>query len=118
MKLATACGLNTASVSMTRAAQTDVLLIERFDRTHTKDGWTQHAVAALPIIGLDEMLARYASYEDLAEIIRHRFTDPKEPLKVLYGRICFDVLSGNTEDHARNHAAFWGGRMPTLTACI
>lgn len=116
MKLATACGLNAAPVSMTRAAQKDVLLIERFDRTHTKDGWTRHAmVSALTMLGLDEMMARYASYEDLAELIRHRFTDPKDTLKELYGRICFNVLCGNTDDHARNHAAFWNGRMLTLT---
>lgn len=116
MKLATACGLNAAPVSMTRAAHKDVLLIERFDRTHTRDGWTRYAmVSALTMLGLDEMMARYASYEDLAELIRHRFTDPKDTLKELYGRICFNVLCGNTDDHARNHAAFWDGRMLTLT---
>ncbi|QXC49425.1 type II toxin-antitoxin system HipA family toxin [Agrobacterium salinitolerans] len=116
MKLAAACGINAAPVSITRAAHKDVLLIERFDRTHTKDGWTRHAmVSALTILGLDEMMARYASYEDLAELIRHRFTDPKDTLKELYGRICFNVLCGNTDDHARNHAAFWDGRMLTLT---
>lgn len=116
MKLATACRLNAAPVSMTRAAHKDVLLIERFDRTHKQDGWTRRAmVSALTMLGLDEMMARYASYEDLAELIRHRFTDPKDTLKELYGRICFNVLCGNTDDHARNHAAFWDGRMLTLT---
>ncbi|ACS60026.1 MULTISPECIES: type II toxin-antitoxin system HipA family toxin [Rhizobium] len=116
MKLAAACGLNAASVAMTRAAQKDLLLIERFDRTHTTDGWRRHAmVSALTMLGLDEMMARYASYEDLAELIRRRFTAPKDTLKELYGRICFNVLCGNTDDHARNHAAFWDGRMLTLT---
>jgi serine/threonine-protein kinase HipA len=116
MKLASACGLNAASVSITRAAHKDVLLIERFDRRHTKDGWTRQAmVSALTMLGLDEMMARYASYEDLAELIRHRYTAPKDTLKELYGRICFNVLCGNTDDHARNHAAFWDGRMMTLT---
>ncbi|WP_010660167.1 type II toxin-antitoxin system HipA family toxin [Brucella anthropi] len=116
MTLANACGLNAAPVAMTRAAHKDVLLIERFDRTHTKDGWTRHAmVSALTMLGLDEMMARYASYEDLAELIRHRFTNPKDTLKELYGRICFNILCGNTDDHARNHAAFWDGRMLTLT---
>ncbi|TCU03748.1 type II toxin-antitoxin system HipA family toxin [Rhizobium sullae] len=116
MKLAAACGLNAATVSMTRATHKDVLLIERFDRTHTEAGWTRQAmVSALTMLGLDEMMARYASYEDLAELIRHRFTEPKDTLKELYGRICFNVLCSNTDDHARNHAAFWDGRMLTLT---
>ncbi|MDX0409237.1 type II toxin-antitoxin system HipA family toxin [Sinorhizobium medicae] len=116
MRLASASGLDVASVSITRAAHKDVLLIERFDRRHTKEGWTRQAmVSALTILGLDEMMARYASYEDLAELIRHRFTAPKDTLKELYGRICFNVLCGNTDDHARNHAAFWDGKMMTLT---
>jgi serine/threonine-protein kinase HipA len=72
-------------------------------------------VSALTILGLDEMMARYASYEDLAEIIRHRFARPKETLRELFGRICFNVLCGNTDDHARNHAAFWDGKMLTLS---
>lgn len=117
MTLAAACGIKAASVSMTRAAaHKDVLLIERFDRTHTENGWTRRAmVSALTMLGLDEMMARYASYEDLAELIRHHFTDPKNTLKELYGRICFNVLCGNTDDHARNHAAFWDGKMLELT---
>jgi hypothetical protein len=72
-------------------------------------------VSALTMLGLDEMMARYASYEDLAELIRHRFTDPKDTLRELYGRICFNILCGNTDDHARNHAAFWDGKALTLT---
>ena len=116
MTLAKTCGLNVAPVSLTRAAGKDVLLIERFDRTKANDRWTRRAmVSALTMLGLDEMMARYASYEDLAEIIRHRFTDPKDTLKELYGRICFNILCGNTDDHARNHAAFWDGKMLTLT---
>jgi len=67
-----------------------------------------------PTAGLS-MMARYASYEELAEIIRHRFTEPKETLRELYARICCSILCGNTDDHARNHAAFWDGKMLTLT---
>lgn len=116
MRLAASCGLNVAPVSLIETAGKDVLLIERFDRTKADGDWQRHAmVSALTMLGLDEMMARYASYEDLAEIIRHRFTDPKDTLRELYGRICFNVLCGNTDDHARNHAAFWDGKMLTLT---
>jgi len=116
MSLAWACDLNVAPVSMINAAGKDVLLIQRFDRIKSKDDWQRKAmVSALTMLGLDEMMARYASYQDFAEIIRHRFTEPKETLKELYGRICFNILCGNTDDHARNHAAFWDGKMLTLT---
>ena len=61
------------------------------------------------------MMARYASYEKFAEIIRHRFTDPKETLEELFSRLVFNILCGNNDDHARNHAAFWDGRELSLT---
>ena len=72
-------------------------------------------VSALSLFGLDDMMARYASYETLAEIIRHRFVDPKTTLKELFSRLVFNILSGNTDDHARNHAAFWDGKHLSLT---
>ena len=116
MKLASACGLDVAPVFLIPAGGKDVLLIERFDRVKAANGWHRRAmVSALTILGLDEMMARYASYADLAEVIRHRFTDPKDTLRELFGRICFNILCGNTDDHARNHAAFWDGKMLSLT---
>jgi serine/threonine-protein kinase HipA len=60
-------------------------------------------------------MAGYASYEDLATIIRHRFKAPRETLRELFARMLFNVLCGNIDDHARNHAAFWDGRDLTLT---
>lgn len=72
-------------------------------------------VSALTLFGLDEMMARYASYEQLCEIIRHRFENPKATLQELYARLVFNILCGNTDDHARNHAAFWDGQNLQLT---
>jgi serine/threonine-protein kinase HipA len=93
-----------------------VLLIERFDRVPTENGWQRKAmVSALTLLGLDELMARYASYEDLAEIIRHRFRDASATLKELFSRLVFNILCGNNDDHARNHAAFWDGEMLSLT---
>lgn len=116
MRLAAHVGLIVAPVRLESVAGKDVLLIERFDREKTEDGYRRKImVSALTLFGLDEMMARYTSYEDLAEIIRHRFTSPKETLRELYGRLVFNVLCGNTDDHARNHAAFWDGRALTLT---
>ena len=116
MRLAAEAGLKVASVRMERAAGKDVLLVERFDREKTDGAWARKMmVSALTLLELDEMMARYASYENLATIIRHRFTEPKETLRELYSRILFNVLCGNTDDHARNHAAFWDGTRPTLT---
>ncbi|MDN5881136.1 MAG: type II toxin-antitoxin system HipA family toxin [Nitrosospira sp.] len=116
MRLAAYAGLNAAYVELTRAAGKDVLLIERFDRIRTQQGWLRKGmVSALTLFGLDEMMARYASYETLTEIVRHRFTLPTETLRELFGRLVFNILCGNTDDHARNHAAFWDGQSLSLT---
>lgn len=116
MRLAALAGLNVARVALERIAGKDVLLIERFDRSPTQKGWQRHAmVSALTILGLDAMMARYASYQTLAELIRRGFARPRETLRELFGRLVFNVLCGNTDDHARNHAAFWDGRCLTLT---
>lgn len=116
MRLASLCGINAAPVSLVQASGKDVLLVERFDRTRVETGWQRKLmVSALTMLGLDEMMARYASYQDLTEIIRHRFTDASATLRELFARIVFNILCGNTDDHARNHAAFWDGEMLTLT---
>lgn len=116
MRMAALVGLDVAPVRLERVAGKDVLLVERFDREKTAVGWQRKAmVSALTLFGLDEMMARYASYEDLAEIIRHRFTDPQATLRELFGRLVYNILCGNTDDHARNHAAFWDGRQLSLT---
>ena len=116
MRLAAKAGLDVSPVHLEHVSGNDVLLVERFDRARTKGDWTRKAmVSALTLFGLDEMMARYASYEDFAEIIRHRFTSPKATLHELYGRLAFNILCGNTDDHARNHAGFWDGKHLTLT---
>jgi len=116
MRLAGMAGLNVAPVKMVKASGRDVLLVQRFDRIHVVSGWQRKSmVSALTLFGLSDMTARYASYEELAQIIRARFTRPKQTLHELYGRLVFNILCGNTDDHARNHAAFWDGSELTLT---
>ena len=116
MRLAEHAGLNVARVKLTSASNKDVLLIERFDRKKVNNGWQRKAmVSALTLFGLDDMMARYASYEIFAEIIRHKFSSPSATLKELFSRLVFNILCGNTDDHARNHSAFWDGKNLNLT---
>ncbi len=116
MRLARKVGLNVATVHLRTAMEKDVLLIERFDRVRHEDHWRRRVmVSALTIFELDEMMAAYASYEKLAEIIRHRFVNSTATLRELFSRIVFNILCGNTDDHARNHAAFWDGHQLALT---
>jgi serine/threonine-protein kinase HipA len=116
MRLAALAGLSVAPVRLVKAAGKDVLLIERFDRVPMGNSWRRRSmVSALTILELDEMQARYASYQDLAETIRFRFTSPTPTLHELFARLTLNILVGNVDDHARNHAAFWDGTELSLT---
>jgi len=113
MRLAKLAGLDVANVELTESMGKHVLLVERFDRPPA--GRRRLMVSALTILGLGENGGRYASYADLARIIRGRFTSPDATLRELFSRITFNILVSNTDDHARNQAAFWDGRELTLT---
>jgi serine/threonine-protein kinase HipA len=114
MELARRVGLEVAQTEVTEVLAHDVLLVDRFDRPD--DGPQRRIlVSALTILNLDVMMARYATYYDLADAIRSRFAEPKKALRELFSRITFNICVSNTDDHARNHAAFWDGKTPTLT---
>lgn len=117
MRLAALAGVEVAPVALHRSLGRDVLLVERFDRWRNKGGeeCRRMMLSGLSLLGLDEMEARYASYLDLADRLRQRFVEPTAQLRELYRRLIFNVLIGNTDDHARNHAAFWDGRSLRLT---
>ena len=114
MVMARRCGLDVASTEVVSSLGKDVLLVERFDRTEVL-GQRKMMVSALTMLSLDEMMGRYATYPDLADVIRERFVMVRETLRELFGRIAFNICVGNTDDHARNHAAFWDGKALTLT---
>ncbi len=116
MRLASLVGLEVAPVQIVHVLGKNVLLIERFDRVKQHGDWSRRImVSALTLLGLDEMMARYTSYEELTHIIRKHFHNPKRDLHELFSRLVFNILCGNTDDHARNHAAFFDGKAYRLT---
>lgn len=118
MRLAQHAGLDVAHVEIGKVFDRDVLLVERFDREHAGecDSWyRRQIVSALTWTQENELSARHIAYTELAEIIRARFRNPSRDLPELFARLCFNILVGNTDDHARNHAGFWDGKMLELT---
>ena len=113
MALAAKVGIDVPATWTVNVAGRDVLRVERFDRPG--DGSRRQMVSALTMLHLDEMTARYATYPALADLVRTRFTNPRATLRQLFTRIVFNVAVGNSDDHARNHAAFWDGHQLTLT---
>lgn len=114
MRLARLAGLDVAGVRLTEALGRKVLMVERFDRE--TGGHRRMVVSALTILGLDPVRDwSLMSYATLADHIRQEFEEPRKTLHELFGRIAFNILVSNTDDHARNHAAFWDGVALTLT---
>lgn len=112
LKLAKACGLNVCQSQLLEFSGKEILLIDRFDREKVGNKFKRKSlVSALTVLGLDEMSARYASYLDLAEKLK------QEDKEELYYRMVFNVLIGNTDDHARNHCFFWHNNELSLTPC-
>lgn len=117
MNLAGRVGLAVARTDVADCAGRDVLLVERFDRTAVVEE-RRMVVSALTVLGLGPVTeGRYATYYELADIVRGRFTKADATLRELFGRIVFNICVGNTDDHARNHAAFWDGATAELSLC-
>ena len=116
MWLAKTVGLNTANVKLVETSGKTALLVERFDRAKQQNKWTRKfMISALTLLGLDEFGARYASYLRLADYIVKCSPNPEDDLLELFRRMVFNVLVGNTDDHAKNHAFFWDGKNYQLT---
>lgn len=116
MRLAKLVGLTVPEVTLRSILGKNVLMVKRFDRLFNHLGNTRRLMlSGLSLLGLNEMEARYASYRDFSDIIRQRFSTPKADLLELYRRLIFNILMGNTDDHARNHSAFWDGKRLELT---
>jgi len=113
MSLAQQAGIDAVRNQLLSVMNKDVLLVDRFD---SDDGSSRrHFFSALTALGLDEMEGRYASYPDLAEYLRRYADEPVEQCRTLYRRMIFNMLIGNTDDHAKNHAMFWDGQFVRLT---
>jgi serine/threonine-protein kinase HipA len=116
MTLAARIGLDVAEVSLDKVAGKDVLLVERFDRYMSTAGWCRRSlVSGLTVLGLDEKWAREATYPNMVDQVRMHGLNFRKDATELFSRLVFNVLMGNTDDHARNHSFFVEGKTIRLT---
>lgn len=107
LELGRRCGLKVADSRLVSVADRDVLLVRRFDRDQTEAGYLRHRmVSALTLLrSTDNPLERAAwSYLQLADEIRRVSARPRDDLRELFARMCFNAAVSNTDDHPRNHA--------------
>lgn len=107
LALAQECGLRVARHRIETVAGKDVLLVQRFDRTLTADGYLRHRmVSGLTALGAEDSHGDRAkwSYLLLADELRRRSARSAQDLEELFRRMVFNALISNTDDHPRNHA--------------
>ncbi len=105
--LARACGLSTADSRVIEVAGRDVLLVSRFDRKRTPQGYLRaRMISALTLLRAEDTYQSRDkwSYVLLAEELRRVCADPARNAAELFRRMCFNALISNLDDHPRNHA--------------
>lgn len=108
LELAREAGLNVPRMRMEALADgRQVMLIERFDREPLPQGiGRRHMVSALTLLALHEQESPNASYASIAAALerfgmRGQIAPDREEL---FGRMVFNILVSNDDDHLRNHA--------------
>lgn len=107
LSLAQECGLRVARHRIDSVGGEDVLLVQRFDRTLTGEGYLRHRmVSGLTALGAEDSHGDRAkwSYLLLTDELRRRSARPTQDLEELFRRMVFNALISNTDDHPRNHA--------------
>lgn len=94
--------------------QRPVMLIQRFDRIATPAGYgRRHFMSALSMLARHESESPHSHYAEIAEAIAKYGaaarikTDQAE----LFGRMVFNILVNNNDDHLRNHGFIWDTRL-------
>lgn len=107
LELARACGIHTADTRLTSIGDRDALLVRRFDRGWTSQGYRRaRMLSALTLLRAEDTHTDRAkwSYVLLAEELRRLSARPQDDAPELFRRMCFNALISNSDDHPRNHA--------------
>ena len=107
LALARRCGIDAAQCRVETVGGADVLLVRRFDRARQPTGYQRARMAsALTLLRADENVTARSkwAYPLLADEVRRTSAAPREDLRELFTRMCFNAATSNLDDHPRNHA--------------
>ncbi|WPG40854.1 HipA domain-containing protein [Variovorax sp. EBFNA2] len=107
LDLARRCGLNVTQARLQPVGESDVLMLQRFDRDYTDKGYLRFGlVSGLTVLDCgDSHLDRERwSYPLLADHLRRWSDKPEADCAELFRRMVFNAAVTNNDDHPRNHA--------------
>lgn len=107
LDLARRSGLNVAKARLQSVGESNVLMVQRFDRDHTDNGYLRFGlVSGLTVLDCSDSpldRARW-SYPLLADNLRRWSDKPETDCAELFMRMVFNAAVTNNDDHPRNHA--------------
>ena len=107
LDLARRCGLNVTQARLQKVGESDVLMLQRFDREYTDEGYLRFSlVSGLTVLDCgDSHLDRDRwSYLLMADNLRRWSDKPEADCAELFRRMVFNAAVTNNDDHPRNHA--------------
>jgi len=107
LDLARRCGLNVTQARLQTVGDSDVLMLQRFDREHTDKGYLRFGlVSGLTVLDCDDSYLNRErwSYPLLADNLRRWSDKPEADCAELFRRMVFNAAVTNNDDHPRNHA--------------
>ncbi len=111
MWLAKDAGLDVPEIKLATIGGQSVMMIKRFDRAYVKGAagmevHRTHMVSSLTMLGCTEDQSRSKNYFEIADMIRRKapIHKVKSDSAELFGRMVFNILVSNDDDHLRNHA--------------
>jgi len=105
LRLAGKAGITTPKHELIQVAGKAVLLSRRFDRA---------GVIRIPFLSAMAMMAAKdgdrGSYPEIVDALTRHGAQARTDAHALYGRVVFNVLISNVDDHLRNHGFLWLGK--------
>lgn len=132
LRLAAECGLTVPPVKVLPLGSRNIMMIRRFDRYWSAPGVTKPDdwmtvqpvagqqerrlgfVSGLTLLGCDETQSRLKSYADLTHAIRRycHTSVIRRDNRELFGRMVYNILVSNDDDHLRNHGFVCDASLP------
>jgi serine/threonine-protein kinase HipA len=105
MQMAKKTGIIIPNMQLRKISGRTILLVERFDRNVPSK--KLHYISAHSLINAHRInvkdTAKNYSYMGIADIAKRITADPQGEQVQLYRRMVFNTLTGNTDDHMKNH---------------
>ena len=105
LRLAGKAGITTPKHELIKVAGKAVLLSRRFDRA---------GAIRIPFLSAMAMMAAKdgdrGSYPEIVDALTRHGAQARTDARALYGRVVFNVLISNLDDHLRNHGFLWLGK--------